>query len=82
MRLIDEESHWLLEKVPFRQVNVFGENSIALNEKFPTRTGPISNFLKPSRGVFGSLGIDHFRCRTNRIIFIFARFFLRFPLSF
>ena len=71
--LVPEESRWLLEKVPFRQVNVFGEPLIALNET-PTRTGPISNFLKPSRGVFGSFGDRSFQVQDKPHNLYLARF--------
>jgi hypothetical protein len=54
--LVPQEARWLLEKVPFTQTNVFGETPIApLNDDI-AKTGSISSFLKPSRGVFGSFG--------------------------
>lgn len=54
--LVPQEARWLLEKVPFTQINVFGETPIApLNDDI-AKPGSISSFLKPSRGVFGSFG--------------------------
>jgi hypothetical protein len=71
--LVPEEARWLLEKVPFREVNVFGEPPIALDES-SSQTGPISNFLKPSRGVFGSFGDRSFQVCDKPHNLYLARF--------
>jgi len=54
--LVSQEARWLLESVPFRQTDVFGEPPITTLNGVSAETGPISRFLKPSRGVFGSFG--------------------------
>ena len=75
--LVAEESRWLLEKVPFEQVNVFGEPPITAVNENGTQTGPISSFLKPSRGIFGSFGDRSFQVQDKPHNLYLARF----PLS-
>jgi hypothetical protein len=58
--LIPDEARWLLENVPFSQTNVFGEPPIS-DEIDANQTAPLSVFLKPSSGVFGSFGDRNFQ---------------------
>lgn len=52
--LVPREARWLLERVPFTEVQVYGEPKLILNENIK----PIfmSEILKPSKGIFGSFG--------------------------
>jgi hypothetical protein len=72
--LVPEESRWLLEEVPFAQVNVFGEPSIPAVNENRSQTGPISSFLKPSRGIFGSFGDRSFQVQDKPHNLYLARF--------
>lgn len=63
--LVPQEARWLLESVPFRQTNVFGEPPIAPLNEVSAETGPISRFLVPSRGVFGSFGERSFEVQDR-----------------
>lgn len=54
--LVPKEARWLLERVPFRQVNVFGEAPITPFDGGVAEIGLMSRLLEPSRGVFGSFG--------------------------
>lgn len=63
--LVPQEARWLLESVPFRQTNVFGEPPIAPLNEVGEQAGPISRFLAPSRGVFGSFGERSFEVQDR-----------------
>lgn len=49
------EARWLLTKVPFREVSVFGELPLPKTDEVPTEQY-LDKLLKPSKGVFGGFG--------------------------
>jgi hypothetical protein len=73
-RLVPQEAHWLLEKVPFTETNVFGEAPIEPLNGDDAKSGSISSLLKPSHGVFGSFGARSFEVQDRPHKLYLARF--------
>jgi len=60
--IVPDEAQWLLENVPFTQINVFGEPPVTADAHSEQT---MEKFLKPSAGVWGGFGNRNFQVQDK-----------------